>query len=409
MNNSTELFKLALGVSAPWKITEIEFKEANRTKELHVSIDFERGAKFPSATGELCNVYDTTQKTWRHLNFFEHSAYLHCRVPRIKTGAGNVELVQVPWARQNSGFTLLFEAYVMQLIENEMPINKVGKLVNENPHRIWTIFNHWIERAYSADMPKTPEKLGLDETSKRRGHNYVTVAANLDERRVIHVVEGKDKSAVKQIGEYLASKNIGAQEVKHASIDMSPSFISGIKEYFPEAEIHFDRFHVKKLLNEAMDEVRKLERKQHKELKGHKYLFLKNKENLTTAKQEKLSELITLYPVLGKAYRLKELFDDVWGMKSKDEASAFLSSWCNDVEQEGIEPFKRFVKTIKAHWSGIINFCETAINNGILEGINSKIQLAKRRARGYRQTENFINMIYFLCGKLKFDYPLRSS
>ncbi|MCF6217827.1 MAG: transposase, partial [Gammaproteobacteria bacterium] len=116
-------------------------------------------------------------------------------------------------------------------------------------------------------------------------------------------------------------------------------------------------------------------------------------------------EMITLYPTLGKAYRLKELFNDLWGMPDKQTAEAFLAQWCGEVEAAKIPAFKKFSRTVKAHWSGIIHFVESRITNGILEGINSKVQLAKRRARGYRNIDNFINMVYFLCGKLKFNYP----
>jgi len=407
--NSEYLFKMALGIESPWEITDIKFENLKSGKELSVNIDFKRGHRFPEETGGLCEVHDTVQKTWRHLNFFEHACYLHCRVPRIKTKDGRVKLVDVPWSRAGSGFTLLFEAYVMALIESEMPVNKIGKLVGENAHRLWTIFNYWISRAYTADKPKTPKKLGLDETSKKKGHDYVTLAVDLDERRVLHVTEGKDKTAVKAVKTYLESKGINVNKVTDASMDMSPSFIAGVLEYFPKAEIHFDRFHVVKLLNEAMDKVRQMERKEHAELKGHKYTFLKNRNNLSESKQKALSELITLYPTLGEAYRLKELFNDLWEMEEEEEATQFLVDWCNEVEKSNISPFKQFVKTVKAHWTGIVNFCETEINNGVLEGINSKVQLAKKRARGYRRTENFINMIYFLCGKLKFDYPLYSS
>ena len=409
MINSVQLFEMALGVETPWKIEEVEFIQGSSGQELHIRINFKKGSKFLDSAGNSCDIHDTREKTWRHLNFFQHECYLHCRVPRIKTKSGKVEMVEVPWSKPGSGFTLLFEAFVMALIEKEMPINKVGALINENPNRIWTIFNYWIEKSYLADEPSVPKKLGLDETSKRKGHNYITVGVDLDERRVIHVAEGKDKEAVKAIKTYVESKGLDANEVRHASMDMSPSYISGVRDCFPNAEIHFDRFHVVKLLNEAMDKVRQLERKEHDELKGHKYTFLKKHNNLTEERKQELQELIKLFPTLGEAYRFKELFNDLWEMETEEDAIAFLKSWCNEVEKAKIEPFKQFIKTIKTHWSGIVNFCETEINNGILEGINNKIQLAKRRARGYRRTKNFINMIYFLCGKLKFDYPLVST
>jgi len=409
MLNSIQLFEMALGLESPWELKEVDFLEKESRQELHIKVDFKKGTKFPDQDGELCSVYDTKEKVWRHLNFFQHRCYIHCRTPRVKKKDGKIALVEVPWSRQGSGFTLLFEAFVMGLIEKEMPVNKIGKLLGEHAHRLWTIFNYWIEKAYAADKPRPLKKLGLDETSRRKGHEYITLAVDLDECRVLHVTEGKDKKAVKAVKEHLETKGIHVKKVKHASMDMSPSYISGVKEYFPEAEIHFDRFHVVKLLNEGMNKVRQLERKEHHELKGHKYTFLKNPEKLSDKRKQELSELITLFPTLGKAYRLKELFNDVWDMETEEDAINFLVDWCQEVEYEKIIPFQPFIKTLKSHWTGIVNFCETAINNGILEGINSKVQLAKRRARGFRCTKNFINMIYFLCGKLKFDYPLSSS
>jgi transposase len=193
MINSTNLFALALNVSAPWKVEEVEFENTPKSKELHIKIDFERGAKFPDETGALCGVHDTKEKVWRHLNFFEHKCYLHCRVPRIKTKAGKVKLIDVPWARSGSGFTLLFEAFVMCLIEGEMPVNKVGRLVKEEAHRIWTIFNYWIKKAYNADETGKIKRLGIDETSRKKGHKYVTVGVDFESRRVLHATEGKDK------------------------------------------------------------------------------------------------------------------------------------------------------------------------------------------------------------------------
>jgi len=115
--------------------------------------------------------------------------------------------------------------------------------------------------------------------------------------------------------------------------------------------------------------------------------------------------LLDYYPTLGEGYRLKQLFSEFWDIEDKQEAEAYLTYWCDLVEDSQIQPFIKAAKTIKAHWSGIINYIESKINNGILEGINAKIQLAKKRARGFRNPHNFINMVYLISGKLKFDYP----
>lgn len=402
--NSTEIFSLALGLESPWEIKSVEMKVTrNSIKELHLHIGYTQGFQFKDKEGNHCPVHDTKAKKWRHMNFFEHQCYIHCSVPRIKTKDGKVRQIDVPWARKQSGFTLLFEAIAMSLIENEMPVNKVARLLGEHPNRVWRIFNYWIELAYQKDDVTQVTELGFDETSRRKGHSYITVAVDLEERRVIHVVKGKNAATIKEIKGYLNDKGVPAKQITQASIDLSPAFISGITEHFPQADITFDRFHVVKLLNEAMDTVRKQERKEHEQLKGHKYTFLKNK--LSDKKQSELSELITLYPTLGEAYRLKILFNDLWTMPDKKSATGFIDQWLDEVEKSKIQPFIKFAKTVKAHLSGIINFVETKITNAILESINNKIQMAKKRARGYRNTDNFINMIYFLCGKLKFEFP----
>ncbi|TXL09960.1 ISL3 family transposase [Methylococcaceae bacterium CS2] len=406
--NSEFLFSQALGLQSPWKVEEIIFSHDNSStqNELHLHIGFESGARFSDESDTLCPVHDTVDRHWQHLSFFEHTCYLHCAVPRITTAEGSVRTVEVPWARPGSGFTLLFEAMALALVEREMPVNRVAEMLKVNPQRIWTVFNHWISKAKIADDVSSITQLGIDETSSKKGHKYVTLGVDLEESRVVFVTEGKGKATLHNLQKHLKDKGVEKEKIEQISMDLSPSFIAGAAEAFPEAEITFDRFHVVKLLNEAMNQVRIGERKEHDALKGHKYTFLRNRENLTNKQEASLAEMIELYPTLGQAYRLKEIFNDLWSMPDKSSAEAFLKQWCAEVENSKISAFMKFVKTVRSHWSGIIHFVETKITNGILEGINSKVQLAKRRARGYRNIDNFINMIYFLCGKLKFDYPL---
>jgi len=404
--NTNEIFTLGLGLQHPWKLENVRLQMDGDKKILVIDVGFQRGYTFSDpASGAPCRVHDTVGRSWRHLNFFQHECYLRCTVPRIRTTEGKVRQVQVPWARKGSGFTMLFEAYSMLLIESEMPVNKVGAVVGEYPNRIWTIFNYWIRRAYSQADHSGVTNLGIDETSAKKGHDYITVAVDMDQRNVLHATPGKGAATITTIKDYLEGKDAPPAQIQQVCIDLSPSFISGVTTAFSEAMIIFDRFHVKQLLNKAMDQVRKDQRKTHQQLKGHKYTFLKANKNLTSHQQTQRQQLIEWYPLLGKAYRLKELFDDFWGMKDPDEAEGFLAFWCDLAEEAGIASFNKFATTVYAHWEGIVNYIQTRINNGVLEGINAKIQLVKRRARGYRNTTNFINMIYFTCGKLKFDYP----
>lgn len=405
--NSKEIFGIALGLSSPWYVERVEFLDSSDSKELHLYLNFERGYHFPTSTGSS-TAYDTVERTWQHLNFFQHRCYLHARVPRVKTEDNSIHQVSVPWARENSGFTLLFEAYAMLLIESEMPVSKVSECTKVTSPRIWRVFNYWIRRAVSKDKLDTVTQIGMDETSKKKGHNYITLFADLEQRRTIHVCEGRDAATIKDFSEALGSKGGNKEKIEIVSMDMSPAFISGAMEHLPNAQLVFDKFHLVQSLNKVLDDVRIAERKGNDLLKGHKYTVLKKYNNLSMEKKNELDHILMMYPKLGEAYRLRELFVDVFTIPNSEEAKGYLWFWCDMAMEAKIEPYKRFVAMIKSHWSGITAYFDKRVTNGVLEGINSKIQLAKRRARGYRKVENFINMIYFLTAKLKFDYPLYS-
>jgi transposase len=406
--NSKEIFTIALNLQEPWLIEDIKLDvtQGKIAGKIDIYIDFQRGTKFKDKQGKETTAYDTVQRTWRHMNFFQHKCYIHARVPRIKTEGEGITTLPVPWAREGSGFTLLFEAMSMLLIESEIPVSKVGNVMQEWDNRIWRIFTYWINRALSKETHDTVKDIGIDETSTKKGHNYVTIAVDMQKRRVIYASEGKDAGCISKLAKHLQDKQCPSSQIQNVSIDMSPAFISGVIQNFPEAQITFDKFHVTKIINEAMDQVRKNERREIFELKGNKYLFLRNDKHLTKEQRENKFYLLAAYPKLGESYRLKELFNGFWDIQDYEQAAGYLSFWCDLAEESKIQPFIKAAKTIKSHWSGIINYSKSKLNNGILEGINSKIQLAKKRARGYRNIDNFINMIYLVAGKLKFDYPL---
>ena len=403
MENSALIFEIALGLSKPWFVKNIKFEEVNNTRELHIYLDFEKGFKFPQEDGFEYSAYDTVDREWQHLNFFEHKCFLHARVPRVKDKAGKVQIQEVPWARKGSGFTLLFEAFSMLLIESEMPVSKAAKLVGVYPQRIWNIFHYWISKMHSEDKVENLICLGFDETSSKKGHKYVTLAVDMNERRVVFATEGKGADTIEKTVTYLKSKETEIEKIKNVCIDMSPAFISGCEKHLPEADITFDKFHVVQELNKAVDEVRKTQRRIGFDLKGHKYTFLKNEIPLSL--EIKREEFLEKYKDLGEAFKMKEMFNHFWSINEPEEAMSYLAFWCDYAENSNLAPFLKAVKTIKNHWTGIVNYTKSKITNGILEGINSKVQLAKKRARGYRNIQNFINMIYFIAGKLKCSYP----
>ena len=189
------LFSAALGLVEPWEVVDVQFDGERRRLDLR--IDFARGARFPCPECGVagCAVHDTERHTWRHLNFFEHEAYLSARVPRVICPEHGTRQVKVPWARERSDFTLLFEALVMALVR-EMPVKAVGGLVGEHDTRVWRIVHHYVDEAVGAQDLSGVERLGIDDTSFRRGQSYVTVFADLDERRAVFVSEGRDQGTV---------------------------------------------------------------------------------------------------------------------------------------------------------------------------------------------------------------------
>lgn len=244
MENSSLIFEIALGLSKPWYVKNVSFEEHDLKRELHIHLDFERGSKFKQEDESESVAYDTVDRQWQHLNFFEHKCYLHTRVPRVKDASGKIQVQQVPWARKGSGFTLLFEAFSMLLIESEMPVSKAAKLLKVYRQRIWNIFHYWISKMHSADEIEDLTCLGFDETSSKKGHKYVTLAVDMNKRRVLFATEGKGADTVEKSVEYLRSKEVDITPIKNVSIDMSPAFISGCKIHLPNADITFDRFHV---------------------------------------------------------------------------------------------------------------------------------------------------------------------
>jgi transposase len=394
------LFQAALGLSAPWQVTSVEFD--TDAKRLDLRVDFPRGATFccPECDRSGLKARDTEEKTWRHLDFFQHQAYLTARVPRVECPEHKVRQVTLPWARERSGFTLLFEALVMAMV-SEMPVNAVAGLVGEYDKRIWRIVHHYVDRAVEEQNLQGVERVGVDETSSRRGHEYVSVFADLDERRGVFVVEGKDHETVQAFSLFLQTHGGDPGQVQEVCQDMSEAFLKGTLKYLPKAEITFDRYHVRSHLSKAVDEVRREEVKHHRELLSNtRYMWLKRPANLTDRQRDLLDELLAQPLQTVRAYTLAQQFDSFYEIDDPDTAEEYLRRWICEVDASGLEPLHTFARMLEDHWLGVIRWHHSRISNGLLEGLNSLIQAAKRRARGYRTNRNFIAMIYLIVGKL---------
>jgi transposase len=350
----TDLFRVALGIEPPWVVTKSAFDRA--AKRLDLYLDFARGSRFacPQCGAVGCPAYDSEQKTWRHLNFFQHEAYLHARVPRVTCKGCGIKPVSVPWARLDSGFTLLFEALVMAMVP-AMPVAVVARMVEEWDTRRWRVIHHYVEAARDRVDHSAVTSVAVDETAARRGHNYVSLFVDLVCRRVLFVAEGKHADTVEAFAQDLAAHGGDPKAIAEVCIDMSPAFVAGIAQSLPNAHITFDKFHVVKLINEAVDAVRRAEQKSRAELKKSRYLWLKNPQNLTARQRTQLGNLATANLKTGRAYRIRLAFQELYRQPA-NTAEAFLKQWYWWATHSRLPPMIEAARMVKRHWNGILRW-----------------------------------------------------
>lgn len=403
--NELGLFSLALGLTKPWQVTDLKFsKEEGR---LDLWLDFVKGGKFPCPACDQtkeAEVHDTLERTWRHLNFFQYETYLHARVPRVQCGSCGVKQVEVPWARPGSGFTLLFELLVLSL-SREMSVAAVAEMTSEHANRLWRILEHYVERARKEVDLSGFRKLGIDEFSLRKGHVYMTSFGDLERSRVVFLEEGRKRGVIKDFTEDLSARGIDPNQIEVICCDMWDPYLSGIGEWLNQSRVVFDRFHVMNQMNKAIEEVRREEQRSNKILKKSRFLWLKNPDNLTVSQSARLQALKKLDLRTAKAYQIKLALARFWEIADPAAAVAYLKRWYFWATHSRLGPVIRAARTIKNYWQGIVNFLEARVTNGMIEGLNSKIKTAMKRAYGFKQASYLKTIIYLVAGRLTFSHP----
>lgn len=404
--NEAQLFAMAIGIQKPWYIEKIHLDIENN--ELNIHVDFEKGSEFTyvdEQTGEESKhkAYDTSEKTWRHMNFFQYHCYLHCRVPRVKTHEGKVRQVKTPWEGSSSGFTLLFEALILQFIK-VMPVNQISKMMGIYDSKIWKLLSYYTKNCREMEDYSTVTSVGMDETSIT-GHNYITTFVDMNEKRTLFVTDGKDNETVTKFVDDLVQHGGLAENITQASCDMSPAFVKGINENLSNAEITYDRFHVMKKINNAVDEIRKEDLKDNPILKKAKYIFVKNKENYTE-NQKKFYEKIKIEGLNTKTFKamqMRESFQQIYNAPNKIAFEILFEDWLEWVSKSEIKQMKIVAKNLRKNWDKIVSYATSRLTNAILEGFNSIFQAAKNKARGYKKLETIKAIIYILTAKLDFS------
>jgi transposase len=402
-----KIFESALGIGSPWFIAGMNFEPSQR--KLKIRVDFEVGSRFavPGQAGEH-PVHDTVTKTYRHLNFFQHECELEVRVPRVKLPDGKVVQVSPPWAGKLSGFTLLFEAFVL-LLARETTFTGASRISGLSVHRVMALCEKYVNEAVSAADLSEVRRVALDETSRAKGQEYVTLFADADPdpacRRVIFVAEGKEAATVEAFAANLRAHRGRPTQIDSVSIDMSPAFIRGVTDHLPNAQITFDKFHVIAHASEAIDKMRRLEQKLDPSLKGLRWVLLKDRGKLTVAQRAELDGLLARMTTTrtARAWHYREQLRDILTRKQPNVVHLMLNRWCSNVLRSKVEPMKEVAEMIRSHLEGILAWVTSRQTNGFLEAINGLFQAAKRKARGYGRFRTIRMIIFLIAGKLNFS------
>lgn len=402
MKDSLKMFAAALELESPWYVKEVEFKGTGKEKQLHIYLSHKDRVKFKYEEEE-CPVYDHQQRYWRHLNFFQHECYIHALVPRVKTKEGKVRLIEVPWSKPGSSFTLLFEYDVLNLIRGGMSNSMAGSRLNIGSKRVFGIVRRHVSYALATQDLSKVKEMSVDETSSKKGHNYFTILADRIAKKVVGIAVGKDKEAFAHALVDMEVRGADRTEVKSITMDMSRSYIAAVNEYMSETDIVFDRFHIVKKMNEAVDQIRRSEQRKYDELKKTRYLWLRNNSSLCEMQKDKVNYLSASYPEIGIAYRLKELLKNILDDAYYDQRLGPLNEWMKDAWNSELKPIQDFVNMLRTHWYGVKTYFKKLATNGYAERINLKIQEIKRIAKGYRNSNNFMLMIYFHLGGLNLQ------
>jgi transposase len=406
--DANTVLALGLGVTPPWRLVGQRLDTDKQPHELHLEVAAERGSLFPCPVcGKPCKAHDFAEFTWRHLNFFQHHCFITAKVPRTDCPEHGVLRITVPWAREGSRFTLLFEHAALLLVR-EMPVLAAARIMEITDHRLWRIVTHYVGQAVARlDLSKVAA-VGLDETAAKRGQTYVTVFIDLDrtDKPVVFVTPGRGKDTVARFRVFLAEQGGSPGRIVEVVCDMSGAFIAAINENFENAAITVDWFHVVQLFTKAVDEVRRAEARHSKLPKALRWAILKRAEGrLTEAQAEALAELEASDLLTAIAWRIKEKLRWVRRAQSAQAARWRITNFLRHAKElldpdPILDPVRKALATVEVQSERILQRWNSSHSNARLEGLNGLFQAARARARGYRNTTTFATIIYLIAAPL---------
>lgn len=403
MDNLHTHYAKLLCLETPWEVSSVNL--SLEKQKVVVQVLFPRGQKVPCPVCEnkCCIADHGTERTTRHLDTMQFETLLSARVPRSDCPDCGVKTISVPWAEPHSRFTLLFEAFVVQVLKVSSSIEKAKSFLKLDWKSVQRIMDRAVERGLKHRKTDKLKYVGLDEKSFKKGHDYISLLYDLDEPRVLDVKKDRTQKSAEQLIEAIPGAE--RKNIQAVTMDMWKAFKNAVLEKLPQAEIVHDRFHISKHLNESVDKVRRKEhacliKEGNTTLKNSRQLCLFNEENLDEKKCQQFKHLKTQTLKTSRAWGIKELFRDFWTYDSKTWATKFFKKWYCWASHSQLKPIIRTAKMIKKHLENILTYFKHKITNAVAEGFNSKIQAIKSAARGFKKFENYRTRILFFCGKL---------
>ncbi len=398
-----EFFSMALGLKTPWYVKDVQMNMGEQ--RVTIIVECRCGTTWADTEGALA-IHGYEERQWRHLDTMQFETIIQARVPRVRWPDGRTEMVQVPWAQPRSRWTLMFEGIAVRVLQNSRSVTQACELLKLDWSSAHRIMERAVERGLERRNLEEVRHIGMDEKSFRRGQDYISTLVDLNKEapRVLEVAAGRDIHAAKELLHSLPEPV--REKIEAVAMDMSATYQAAAREVLPQAEIVHDRFHVSKLLGEAVDKVR---RGEHKELMqagdnrllGTRYIWLYHPNELNTDRLKQLNDLFEVQHLrTARAYYHRLRFMDFWSQPDIGEGQRFFARWFHEALQSCLEPVIKVAHTLQSHLLGILSYFRHKITNAMTESFNSTIQSLKASARGFRNFENYRIRILFFLGKL---------
>lgn len=415
MKKPEDVFQDLLGLGEEWVVVSADYDENVKSFVIRVkeTAKLWLTEKCADDRSDGITCYDHTEElSWRHLNVFNRECIIVCCLPRGKCPVcKKVYRVTPPWEGNDKHFTKEFEAFALTLMR-EMPVKRAAQIMGETDTRMWRMLHKYVAEAYRQLGMEDVTCVGVDEMSRRKGHQYLTVFCDMHERRVLYATPGKDAATWDAFAAALIEHNGHPHAIKQVSMDMSAAYARGVKNNCRNAEITFDKFHLIANANEAVDKVRRNEYRKGEaatkhQLEKSRWLWLKNPANLTDTESTRMERIDTDSLVTAKAYQMRLALQNIYHSRTAKRAATRFAAWCKWVRRQAgkarwdlLKPMVKIAAMVESHSAGILAHWNGKVTNAFMEGLNSVFSAVKRRARGYRSEKNIITMLYFVAGKL---------